>query len=267
MNNENTLLLKGNQPDEQREKKAETSHWKLVALGGFTGILMGAGCLYASQVIAKKLEDASESEGATSHTTENGLRVADVDQSLSFKEAFEAARAEVGPGGVFHWHGGIYNTFSAGEWNSMSAAEKSEFAQQVSPEVRPEEIPAPTDEHPDIVVESSQEAPAEDVEVVDQNNIPASQDAEVHIVGYTNVEGHLAVGLDMDNDGQADIAIIDMDDNQVVNDPDLVVDSEGNMATIGELAEGYESNMESTNESPNITEDAPAEPDYPLFDI
>jgi len=37
------------------------------------------------------------------------------DDDMSFSEAFAAAREEVGPGGVFMWHGNAYNTFYAEE--------------------------------------------------------------------------------------------------------------------------------------------------------
>ena len=45
----------------------------------------------------------------------------------------------MGPGGVFRWHGGLYNTYTAQEWNSMSDGEYQQFAQQVQPEIRPGE--------------------------------------------------------------------------------------------------------------------------------
>ena len=251
-------------------KNEETSAWKWVTLGGVAGVLMGAGSLYTGQVVAKEME--SNNGKTSSHTTENGLKVADVEQDQSFGEAFAAARAEVGPGGVFHWHGGIYNTYTAEEWNSMTHAEKSEFAQQVRPEVRPDEIPTPSDEHPDIAIHSTDPMPSDnesfdDVHVVNNDSEPLNKDSDVHIVGYANVQGHLTVGLDMDNDGQADVAIIDVDDNQVVSNPDLVVDSEGNYATIGELVNSSEANMEAANEEPIIPEDPPVEPDYPIYDI
>lgn len=53
--------------------------------------------------------------------------VANVDDGLSFSEAFAQARAEVGPGGVFEWHGRLYNTYYANEWNSMSPAQRGGF--------------------------------------------------------------------------------------------------------------------------------------------
>lgn len=50
-----------------------------------------------------------------------------VDDSMSFNQAFAAARANVGPGGLFIWHGNTYGTYYAEEWNNMSAADKEHY--------------------------------------------------------------------------------------------------------------------------------------------
>lgn len=252
--------------------------WKLVTLGGVAGILMGAGSLYAGQVVTKELE-SEDSAGSDSdnHATDGKLEVAEVEQRLSFGQAFAAARAEVGPGGVFFWHGGIYNTYTAEEWNAMTHEEKNEFAQRVQPEIHPNELATPTDANTHVVVvhhvyhteEIHQpEMDTEDVQVInphaDDND---TQDGDVHIVGYANVQGHLAVGLDINSDGTADVAIIDVDDNQEISDPDIVVDRVGNMSTIGEIVHGNQPNVESTNEYPDSSGDVSVETNYPLYDI
>ena len=255
--------------------------WKQVTLGGVSGILMGAGMLYAGQIAAKELgaEDPSEVQapeaGETSHTLENGLQVAAVSDDLSFGEAFAQARTEVGPGGVFHWHGGIYNTYSAEEWNAMTIEQKHDFAQQVQPEIHPNELSTPTDANTHVVVvhhvyHHEQEVHhnstvTDDVQVASKQSVEDG-DSDVHIVGYTTVKGHLTVGLDMDNDGQADVAIIDVDDNQQLSDPDLVIDKDGNYATIGQLNDN-DPNMDVTSDSSNIEDYAQSVDDYPLYDI
>ena len=282
--NETTILEKRPAANEQQDTKKEGSAWKQVTLGGVSGILMGAGMLYAGQTYAANKEDAPEEKpedvtapepGETSHTLENGLQVAAVNDDMSFGEAFAAARAEVGPGGVFHWHGGIYNTYSADEWNSMSVEQKHNFAQQVQPEIRPDELSTPTDANPKVVVVHHvyhhEEAPAapevhqaatttEDVQVVDQQTAQNfEQDGDVHIVGYANVDGHLAVGYDTTGDGQADVAIIDVDDNHELSEADIIVDNQGNAATVGEVVNANDPNQLASMENPDV---APDMPDY-----
>ena len=53
--------------------------------------------------------------------------VAHVGQHLSFADAFAAARAQVGPGGVFHWHGHDYGTYYETEWDAMSDAQQAQY--------------------------------------------------------------------------------------------------------------------------------------------
>lgn len=285
--NEETIIEKRPTANGQQETKKEGSAWKQVTLGGVSGILMGAGLLYAGQAVAQnvnseekpeetpeeKTEDVvAPEQGETSYTLENGLKVASVSDDLSFGEAFQQARAEVGPGGVFHWHGGIYNTYSANEWNAMSVDQKHDFAEQVQPEVRPDELSTPTDADTHVVVVHHvyEHAPAPevhqaadtsaDVQVVDQQTAESSdQDADVHIVGYGEVDGHVAVGLDTNNDGQADVAIIDVDDSGNLSDPDVVVDNNGNMATYGQIANDPDPNLTASMENPDV---APDMPDY-----
>lgn len=282
--NEETIIEKRPKANGQQETKKEGSAWKQVTLGGVSGILMGAGLLYAGQAVAQNVNNEEKPEekpedvvapeqGETSHTLENGLKVAAVNDDLSFGEAFQQARAEVGPGGVFHWHGGIYNTYSADEWNSMTVDQKHDFAQQVQPEIRPDELSTPTDADSHVVVVhhvyQHEDAPAtaevhqaaettEDVQVVDQQALDAS-DEDVHIVGYGHVEGHTAVALDIDNDGDADVAIIDINDNNNLDPQDVVVDAEGNMATVGDLAGEPDPNQMASLENPDV---APDMPDY-----
>ena len=285
--NEETIIEKRPTANGQQDTKKEGSAWKQVTLGGVSGILMGAGLLYAGQAVAQNVNSEGKPEetpeekpedvvapeqGETSHTLENGLKVASVSDDLSFGEAFQQARAEVGPGGVFHWHGGIYNTYSANEWNAMSVDQKHDFAEQVQPEVLPDELSTQTDADTNVVVvhhvyehtpapEVHQAADTSaDIQVVDQQTAQSSdQDADVHIVGYGEVEGHVAVGLDTNNDGQADVAIIDVDDSGNLSDPDVIVDNNGNMATYGHIANNPDPNLIASMENPDV---APDMPDY-----
>lgn len=262
------------------EKEQNGNVWKYVTLGGVSGIFMGAGMLYAGQAAAKQLdteektdEVAIPEQGETSHTLENGLKVAAVNDDLSFGEAFAQARAEVGPGGVFHWHGGIYNTYTAAEWNAMSVGEKHDFAQQVQPEVRPDEVPTPTDANSHVIVEHHvyhhhESAPVAQTEQMHQAADNASDDVQmveqqlaknfdmgddVHIVGYANADGHLAVGYDTTGDGQADVAIIDVDNNYRPSGDDVIVDNEGNMARIGDLNNEPDPYVQTDQEDPNAS--------------
>lgn len=263
--NEETIIEKRPTAIGQQEMKKEGSAWKHVTLGGVSGILMGAGLLYAGQAIAatktdvlEETADASTAEAQQADSaTEAALPVAQIHNDMSFGEAFAAARAEVGPGGVFIWHGGIYNTYTADEWNAMTPQQKNDFAHQVNPEFRAQEVSIPTDTHPDVAVQPATDS---DVHVVEQHvaqNFDMGDD--VHIVGYANSEGHLVVGYDSTGDGQADVAIIDMDNNLAPSDADVIMDRDGNMARLGDLDNESEMNQTAAMENPDV---APDMPDY-----
>lgn len=291
--NEETIIENCPEINGQSENQGEGTSWKQVTLGGVSGILMGAGLLYGGQVAAQELgkkdtpeegktEDvAAPEQSETSHTLENGLQVASVSDDISFGEAFAAARAEVGPGGVFHWHGGIYNTYTAAEWSAMTLGQKHDFAQKVKPEIHPDELSTPTDAHPHVVVihhvyhhesnssqtEVHQTAQSDDVQVIKQHldqNFDMGDD--VHIVGYANAKGHLVVGYDTTNDGQPDVAIIDMDDNLSPSDDDIIMDREGHMATLGELNNEPDPYIPTATEDVDITSDNSMDYDSMMID-
>lgn len=268
---ENRPLING-----QNDKQTESISWKHVLLGGVPGILMGAGLVYASKADAANYNkeelaeqnsaNVSDSEQQRNNVPENSLPVAKLHNELSFGEAFAQARAEVGSGGVFIWHGGIYNTYTVEEWNAMTPQQKIDFAHQVNPEYQAHEIPTPTDAQPEVVVhvvvDGIPEQPSNsiDVSIVEKqiaHNFDMGED--VHIVGYANAAGHLIVGYDTTGDGQADVAIIDVDNNLRPSDSDVIMDNQGNKATLGELNNEPDPNQLVSSENPDV---APDMPDY-----
>lgn len=105
------------------------SKWKHVAIGGVAGIAMGvAGTLVGTETVSAA--EASEQPEAAPETPAVPVATS-VNDDMSFGEAFAAARAEVGAGGVFEWHGKIYNTYYAEEWEALSPAEREEFYESV----------------------------------------------------------------------------------------------------------------------------------------
>lgn len=50
-----------------------------------------------------------------------------ISDDMSFAQAFAAARAQVGAGGAFEWHGQVYGTYYKNEWDAMSTQERHDF--------------------------------------------------------------------------------------------------------------------------------------------
>jgi len=152
--NDETVYGGGAAVDETREENVSNNNglnWQQVVIGGVAGILMGAGGMYAANAFkSQKGSDVETTEETPADSTETSaddealnslnnitmnmgdVHVANINGNLSFGQAFAAARAQVGPGGVFHWHGNVYNTYTVEEWNSMSVEEHSTFASTVS---------------------------------------------------------------------------------------------------------------------------------------
>lgn len=102
--------------------------WVKVAGGAGVAMLMG-GVGFALTSFAEPGEDTeTAAEPETPWWSDGDLTIATtVTDSMSFSQAFAAARAEVGAGGAFEWHGNVYSTYYVNEWNSMSRAEQHAF--------------------------------------------------------------------------------------------------------------------------------------------
>lgn len=239
--NEETFLDNHPMVGDTKNAGASTSKvnaWKYVTLGGIPGILMGAGLMRADSILASEPKEGGEDEHlqeVNSAVTAETPLVASAHDGLPFGEAFNAARAEVGPGGVFEWHGGLYNTFTAEEWSAMTAEQKYDFAEQVRPITPVEHIQVPTDAHTHVVVVHDIQPTSNHQPDVRGHEFASAHD-DVHIVGTAEYKGHVVVGLDVDGDDQADVAVIDVDDNYELSDADVVVTRDGDVATIGDIA-------------------------------
>lgn len=126
--------------------KKDSLNWKEVTIGGISGILLGAAGSFAAtaaslgnsgEIIEENTEENTENQSEENGATEEAAQVvahgnvaSGVNDNMSFNEAFAAARSEVGAGGCFVWHGNVYGTYYASEWNAMSPAQRDEFTAQ-----------------------------------------------------------------------------------------------------------------------------------------
>jgi len=221
--------------------------WKPVTIGGLTGILMGAGTMYGVQTMASSDNDETVDET-------DGLKLATVSDDMSFSKAFEAARAEVGPGGVFTWHGNIYNTYTAHEWQSMSQEEKHLFAEQVKPEVSAADVDTNqiadnADIDNDVQIAKEEEpqqnhdveletAPSYEAQLHTTTwNDLAQDENDVRVVGFKDIEighgrsvtmqeldinGQRVAVIDVDKDGDPDLAMTDLNHNQQMDKGEVI---------------------------------------------
>lgn len=224
----------------EKEGKKEVP-WKYIGLGAVTGILMGAGALYATDAMAAstseepgEASDAAQNAGKVEAPAAN-MPVAENITGDTFEHAFAEARAQVGPGGLFQWHGGIYNTYTKEEWDALSDSSKEAFAAKVHPEHPVSRINTIhiTEKDPDIHIDTVEIH--EHKTVVINEPTPENNDDDVHVVHYKGtdeininghdisvenyeVDGHEAAVVNFHDEKEHDIAWVDKNDNLNVDD-------------------------------------------------
>jgi hypothetical protein len=253
MNNSNNYNPNAIEITELEPQKSDNL-WKKVTFGTVSGILLGAGSIYAVDHFTDpdEPEDVVEDD-PTPKTPEpeppapiyDEAPVATVSDSMSFSQAFAAARAQVGAGGVFEWHGGIYGTYYETEWNAMTDAQRSLYAHSVNPETPADHVQTDLMDmnHTDVVVKVDDMFESNPVHDHTQHHpddgyTTPYDDADVHVVGYAEVDGHDAVAVDLSGDGHTDVVVIDVDDSGSLTESDILVSEEGNSTAFGDMSMG-----------------------------
>lgn len=112
----------------------------LMALAGLLGGIGGVkGVDYANDRYAERddspesdnIEDADievDSSDLCEYEVPTSVEFSEsVTDEMSFNQAFQTAREELGQGGFFTWRGQHYNTYNKEEWDSFSEEDKKEF--------------------------------------------------------------------------------------------------------------------------------------------
>lgn len=186
---------------------------------------------------------------------------AHVSDSMSFSEAFAAARAEVGPGGSFTWHGKVYGTYYKNEWDSMSSEEQRDFqmaaingehatapgheASQANnyayaKPVEPVQEPEPYEEPKGQEVTLVDPEPVSDDEVrvlgIDQ---VMDEDGQLHEAALIDFGGNVAMVVDTDGDNVYDVMAADFNGDGEIT-PDEINPNIGEAGlTVGDVQDQY----------------------------
>ena len=138
---DNTERTQRTENAEQHNNAAPSQPAQPIKKGPKVGrIIGGAAAGVALGAAATVLSSGTPVDGAEAHGGEEVPTWSDgevpvahgVNDDMSFTEAFNTARTEVGPGGAFEWHGNIYHTYNKAEWDNMSAEDKAAFGQHFS---------------------------------------------------------------------------------------------------------------------------------------
>ena len=253
-------------------KSSGKSVWGKVAAGAGAGIVLGA----ATTVLSSSSEPV-EAQQEIQHPewTDGEVPVAtSVNDDMSFTDAFNAAREEVGSGGVFEWHGYIYSTYTDDEWNSMSEAEREEYGSHfnwtpeesddvtasVASDVDTDDVEVtvdgPADEpYAQEDVADVEPAGGNDPNLVDASDVVDVDDPEVEVLGVihddetgANIGGMLVgdqqvVLVDVDNDQAFDVMVADVDNNGTITDNE-VIDISSHGITVDQLGGLHDCNSD-----------------------
>lgn len=249
--------------------------WKEVTIGGVSGILLGgAGTFAATASTIGSSEELPEEETATEETvdaaeeategpatvTAHGNVATGVNDNMSFNEAFAAARSEVGAGGCFVWHGNVYGTYYANEWNSMTPAQRDEFtAQSLGVDTSHSHATGTyahhsTDTHNTETPHHEEETnTGEDdlaVEVLGVEQIQ-NEDGSVSNIGVAGINGQAVYFIDVDGqDGEFDLMAVDLNNNNNLEENEItdISDQHMSVSQFQELAQASGNGSGSGNE-------------------
>lgn len=190
--------------------------------------------------------------------TDEGVRIAQVNDEASFSQAFADARAQVGPGGAFEWRGHVYSTYYEEEWNNMSAEERANYQSKIDyetvageptpskptsttsieevSEVKPEVETAPEE------TTNAEPAMAANTEMVDEQ----SQQGGIKVLGVEavvdpqgnpmtvaaiEIDNDQALLVDVDNNGMMDVIMVDENHDGQISENEIYDASEAQIAT------------------------------------
>lgn len=230
-----------------------------IAFGAAAALGAGAAVLMSATTADGTENGGDGTDGGHPEWTDGHVQVAgSVNDNMSFTEAFNAARDEVGTGGVFEWHGNIYSTFTEDEWNGMSLAEREEYGSHFNwhgnggnnDSSADAEVVASSatndDAAVDVSVADGQTVSAEpdytvgndgahgEAEAVAVSDDDVTADDEVQILGvehdaqtgmtyaHMTFDDHDAVLVDINNDNTFDVLAVDANDDHQLSDNEMI---------------------------------------------
>jgi len=235
--------------------KKETLRWKEVTIGGVSGILLGGASSFAATASALgKTEGLGDEETTTEENAEtttettgedattvvaHGNVASGVNDNMSFNEAFAAARSEVGAGGCFVWHGNVYGTYYANEWNAMTPAQRDEFVSQStgvdtshSQSTSSYSHHSTQAQHTETTSHEEEAQTEEDmaVEVLGVEQVQ-NEDGSVSNIGVAGINGQAVYFIDVDGqDGEFDLMAADINGNSNLEENEITDISDQHMS-------------------------------------
>ncbi len=146
---------------------------------------------------------------------ENAQVATNVNDDMSFGEAFQASRQELGAGNFFWWKGRLYNNYTEEEWNGLSETQQVEFVQQAghfdNDQMTLDHTPDTANE-PGAVGHRDQNEITENAEYVNNTENDTSETMDDNFISQQNNTPQMEY-IDTDHDGKDDTILINSDDD------------------------------------------------------
>lgn len=166
-----------------------------VSLGVVAMTLMGATILSEKgEVIPPVIAGGCGTENMDVVICTDAPFAKDVNDSMSFTEAFQTSRAEVGTGGIFEWKGNLYNTYYKEEWDNMDKSDKVAFFESIDKDF----LAGDEDKEKELVNILNDVSESID----DTEDIVILDDADTNGFGHEDEEEILIVGDDDDEEDE-----------------------------------------------------------------
>ena len=264
MTNEDTIFM-GSAMNQNENKKNSANQsanapvrkdtgWKRVTFGSIAGVMLGTAGAFG----AAKLYEHLDQPDMDALTGEHQM-AQNVTDDMTYEEAFNTARAEVGPGGMFTWNGHVYGTFTADEWAALPPDEQREYFEGINAQTTAHEPEHVADAQPQqvhhyhhVVNEPHNPQPTPTPETDDKIIVHETIiDEEGNAIQHIEIDGHEGVMIN------GRVALVDANGNDDLDANDMVLDvATGEKVTYGEFL----AFQETGTSDPNIT-NASAEAD------
>ena len=232
----NTGQIQQPEQVQQPEKQAKDNNFakRAAVLGAAVlgGGVLGGGAAYAMS--------SSDTEAGTANG--DAAKIMSEADSKSFEDAFDDARLQMGPGAAFRWNGGVYSTYTADEWDKMSAEEKAAYSEKMNPLISDAERDsshythqADTNDNYEAHVQTHhgnshddnhhdpqpKPQPVDESYHIDKEAV-IEIDGKNYIAAEATHDGQKVVLLDSDNDGKYDIAVEDVNKDGHISDNEYI---------------------------------------------
>lgn len=249
----------GIRPANRSPRSNNSGQWALRTAAAVGGIVLGSVASVAANSLRNSADDIEERGAEELPEAEVGLNFTDGQltcatgnyDNMSFAQAFAAVREEFGPGAVFQWHGGLYGSYTAEEWNNMTPEQHADYANHVN--WNAVEAPAQQSAHHTEQQYAQTNNQPEHHQQHEQQHVPSNGaqhqqevvEPELEILDvYTDedganfvtvaVDGEVASLIDVDGDQKFDYLAHDANGNGQIEENEIADISEMDM-TMGDL--------------------------------